>query len=337
MLDFRKYENVPRFQLDRRPGRSRLKLTCPACGKSRCLTPYIDVATGQVVGNEFGRCDHERTCGYDKRPTGKDVGDKDLWISGNKCIRAYRPPVNPDVVNYIPFSEFERTVVPDDRNTVFRFLSSLWGKERVSDVFRRYHVGTMDLWGWKGCCIFWQIDKDFVCRTGKIMDFYIKTDSQGNEIDVKRVKEKDGDNERPHVMFYHSLHARDFLFRQCLFGEHLLSQYPDKVVNLVESEKTAIICAVNKPDELFVATGGLHNLRPEVIDVLKNRKTVAFPDKGQAFETWSKKIDGMMMKSRIKVSDYLQNVENVGDGDDVADLIINNKVKEKQYEPGRLY
>ena len=34
MLDFRKYENVPRFQLDRRPGRSRLKLTCPACGKA---------------------------------------------------------------------------------------------------------------------------------------------------------------------------------------------------------------------------------------------------------------------------------------------------------------
>ena len=43
------------------------------------------------------------------------------------------------------------------------------------------------------------------------------------------------------------------------------------------------------------------------------------------------------MKSRIKVSDYLQSVENVGDGDDVADLIINNKVKEKQYEPRRLY
>ena len=45
----------------------------------------------------------------------------------------------------------------------------------------------------------------------------------------------------------------------------------------------------------------------------------------------------MMMKSRIKVSDYLQSVENVGDGDDVADLIINNKVKDKYYEPGRLY
>lgn len=40
MLDFRKYENVPRFQLDRRPGRSRLKLTCPACGKAG-VSPLI--------------------------------------------------------------------------------------------------------------------------------------------------------------------------------------------------------------------------------------------------------------------------------------------------------
>lgn len=45
----------------------------------------------------------------------------------------------------------------------------------------------------------------------------------------------------------------------------------------------------------------------------------------------------MMKKSRIKVSDYLQNVENVGDGDDVADLIISNKIKEKYHEPGCLY
>lgn len=142
------------------------------------------MATGQVVGNEFGRCDHERTCGYDKRPTGKDVGDKDLWISGNKCIRAYRPPVNPDVVNYIPLASLRGLWFQTIETPYLDFIVSM-GKERVSDVFRRYHVGTMDLWGWKGCCIFWQIDKDFVCRTGKIMDFYIKTDSQGNEIDVK--------------------------------------------------------------------------------------------------------------------------------------------------------
>ena len=30
---------------------------------------------------------------------------------------------------------------------------------------------------------------------------------------------------------------------QCLFGEHLLSLYPDRTVALVESEKTAVICS----------------------------------------------------------------------------------------------
>ena len=30
---------------------------------------------------------------------------------------------------------------------------------------------------------------------------------------------------------------------QCLFGEHLLSLYPDRTVALVESDKTAVICS----------------------------------------------------------------------------------------------
>ena len=43
---------------------------------------------------------------------------------------------------------------------------------------------------------------------------------------------------------------------QCLFGEHLLKQYPKKVVALVESEKTAVICAGLMPRFLWLATGG---------------------------------------------------------------------------------
>lgn len=329
MLDFRRYGDIPRFQLDRRPGRSRLKMTCPSCGRTKCFTPYIDVETGTIVGSQFGRCDHERTCGYHNPPKGKDVGERDVWTSGNKCLKEFKPPENPNMINYIPFGDFAKTVNPDNRNTLFKFLSYLWGEERVSDIFRRYYVGTMDLWSWSGCCIFWQIDKNFVCRTGKIMDFGIKRDESGEMIDVKRVKEKTGDNdEKPHVMFYHSLNGNDFLLRQCLFGEHLLSSYPDKTVNLVESEKTAIICSINRPDKLFVATGGLQNLRFDVVSVLRERKTIAFPDKGSAYDVWKEKVGNMMMDN-IKVSDYLQDIEDVGDGDDIADLIIKNKVKEQ--------
>ena len=41
---------------------------------------------------------------------------------------------------------------------------------------------------------------------------------------------------------------------QCLFGEHLLSLYPDRTVALVESEKTAVICAGFIPEYVWLAT-----------------------------------------------------------------------------------
>lgn len=325
MSDFVQQGQVARFQLDRRPGRSRLKMKCPSCGKERCLTPYIDVKTGEPVGDQFGRCDHERTCGYDNRPTGRDVGDKELWVSNNDCHKAFRIPNKPDVANFIPYEEFAKTINPKgDNNTLFQFLSFLWGNDRVSDIFRRYNIGSMDLWGWRGCSIFWQMDKDFICRTGKIMEFYIKTDEKQRWIDVKRVK---GDD-YSHVTFYHSLKGRDFIFKQCLFGEHLLNFYPeDKVVNIVEAEKTAIICAINKPNELFLATGGLQNFRPEVMSVLRGRKINAFPDKGDANRIWKEKIYKSLPGLKITVSDYLQGLDDLNDGDDIADLIIKNKVK----------
>lgn len=327
MAGFREFRDVPRFQLDRRPGRSRLKTKCPSCGKERCLTLYVDVETGQPVGDTFGRCDHERTCGYDHRPTGRDVGDKDLWTSGNKCIKAFAPPSDSGIANCIPFSEFARTINPNEQNPMFKFLASLWGKERVSDIFRRYYVGTMDLWNWKGCSVFWQIDKNFVCRTGKVMEYNIKVED-GKEVDIKRVKE--GPDERPHVMYYHSIRSMDFILKQCLFGEHLLSLYPkDKVVNLVEAEKTAIICAINKPDEIFIATGGLQNMRFETAGVLTGRRVVIFPDKGSAYDVWKERAGAILPGFNTKVSDYLQDIQDLPDGADVADLIIRNKIKER--------
>ena len=325
MTDYRSYEQVPRFQLDRRPGRSRLKLKCPQCGGERCLTPYIDTKTGQPVGDIFGRCDHERRCGYDKRPTGKDVGDRELWISGNECYKAFRPPAQPNVINYINQLEVSKTVNPDYNNTMFRFLSTLWDPYLVSDVFRKYYVGTMDLWGWKGCSIFWQMDINYVCRTGKIMEYYIKKDELGMDCDIKRVKD-----DYPHVMFYHSLKGTDFLFKQCLFGEHLLNHFPkEKRINLVEAEKTAIICAINRPDKLFLATGGLQNMRPEVIRVLAGRDITVYPDKGEAFNVWKQKIERDLPGFRIKVSDCLQNIGDIEDGGDLADLIIKNRINER--------
>ena len=47
---------------------------------------------------------------------------------------------------------------------------------------------------------------------------------------------------------------------QCLFGEHLLTRYPERIVALVEAEKTAVIGAGFIPEYVWLATGGQKRL-----------------------------------------------------------------------------
>ena len=41
---------------------------CPACGKPRCYTRYLDTDTGELLPDEYGRCDHEANCGHHRNP-----------------------------------------------------------------------------------------------------------------------------------------------------------------------------------------------------------------------------------------------------------------------------
>ena len=64
---------------------------------------------------------------------------------------------------------------------------------------------------------------------------------------------------------------------QCLFGEHLLTRYPERIVALVEAEKTAVIGAGFIPENVWLATGGRSGVNDRV-DILKNRKILVFAD-----------------------------------------------------------
>ena len=76
-----------------------------------------------------------------------------------------------------------------------------------------------------------------------------------------------------------------------LFGTHLLTASDDtsRAVAVVESEKTAVIMSERYRDYLWVAAGGLNELSPEKLFVLRGRKVVIFPDtdpEGEAFAHW---------------------------------------------------
>lgn len=311
------YNNsVYRFQLDRtKPAK---KYTCPSCGRRKVFRRYIDMKTGELMDEKFGICDRELRCGYHLRPTSSDVPNgTELTISSKDLSRTlYDFYSERDVPDEIDKKEVIKSFCDYERNNLFKFMSHTFGQESALRVFSKYKVGTMDYFEWSGCCVFWQIDADMRVRTGKIMDYNPETGKR-----VKKDKES-------HVSWYHSRMA-DFYLRQCLFGEHLLFSSNEKEVRVVESEKTALILSAERPNKLIMATGGIQNLRPEVMDVLSDKKIILMPDKGHGLIRWVEKTNKNLSHLNIEVDSFLERVSSVQEGDDIADLIIQKKMRLK--------
>ena len=81
---------------------------------------------------------------------------------------------------------------------------------------------------------------------------------------------------------------------------------------VVESEKTALICAMLYPKYTWLATGGLNMVsKIKVLD-----SATIYPDKGKAFQIWKDKLNN----DNYKFNDILEN-SNLPDGSDIADMI----------------
>lgn len=109
----------------------------------------------------------------------------------------------------------------------------------------------------------------------------------------------------------------------CLFGEHLLKSRPAAPVGLVESEKTALICALAAPGYVWVACQGLSNFNAERCDKIRNRAVYVFPDV-DGVEAWKAKAADLC-KAGFKLyfcGDFIR--ENAtSPKDDIGDIIIN--------------
>ena len=203
------------------------KLSCPKCGKKQCFVKYID-SQGEIIFPDYvGRCDHEQSCQYHYTPSdyfhdNPMVVDynKDNFIEADKPKPNLLPPTS-FVVNEL----MKRTLTNYGMNPLYIYLSGMLGKDETSRIFQLYHVGTSKKWG--GSTVYWQIDWQGNVRTGKIMLYDAETGH--------RTKEP-----RSYVSWVHTeLNLPNYNLKQCLFGEHLLSENPTKPVAIVESEKSA--------------------------------------------------------------------------------------------------
>ena len=70
---------------------------------------------------------------------------------------------------------------------------------------------------------------------------------------------------------------------------HLLNSDKNKSIALVESEKSAIIASIAFPEFIWMATGGLMNLKYDLLKPLAGRRVILFPDAG-CYDIWNEKV-----------------------------------------------
>ncbi len=184
-------------------------------------------------------------------------------------------------------------------------LFKYFPKSMVIEVLQKYYVGTAKV----NKTIFWQVSRSGEVRTGKVMQYNLAT--------LKRIGYIN--------WVHHILMLKDFNLAQVFFGSHLLIDKTTPVA-IAEGEKNAIFGALYYPQYNWIAVGSIEMLNVCKLDALKEYQVTLFPDKGRAFDKWSKIAESACFE--VKVNEVLENTE-LNEGDDIADLVIS--IKKVQY------
>lgn len=301
---------------------------CPSCKQAHQFTRYVDTNTGSYIADHVGVCNHVNKCGHHFTP--KQYFQETPNITNSTTVLPFRgdakgrgvilptwgdvrPKRTEGSPSFITKTIFNNSLSNYNSNNLIYYLNTILDKQTVNHLINIYKIGTSSCYN-GGTTIFWQIDMQRKIRTGKLIKY--------NPITGKRQK-------KPYVAtnWIHSIHCqKEFYLVQCLFGEHLLAEDTIMPIALVESEKTAIIAQAKMPDYLWLATGSLNEFKASKLEVLRNRRVIAFPDLG-AYHHWHKKAASLNFA--IEVSDYLEkNATELQkkNGLDIADFLIESNL-----------
>jgi hypothetical protein len=232
-----------------------------------------------------------------------------------------RPKPAPLPVLEIPRPYVGRTMeIATERTVVFVYwLRGLpWDDEqqaRLQQTLWIYCVG-----GWRdGRVVFWQIDHLGIPRAAKLMK-YLPNGHRDKTQHPGWIYNQEGVRQR--------LDPEHHEIVKPLFGSHLLNRYPKAVINIVESEKTAIIMANYYGDfdsQLWLACGGLKHLQLDSLQPLidQGRTIWLWPDKDGA-EAWQEVADKLGYDKCRVYTHFFDTCWTPADGDkaDIADIAI---------------
>ena len=131
---------------------------------------------------------------------------------------------------------------------------------------------------------------------------------------------------------HHITKQKDFNLKQVFFGAHLLTD-KTRPVAIAEGEKNAIFGALFYPQYNWVAVGPIEMLNIQKLNALRGYQVTLFPDKGKAFDKWSKIAESAYFD--VHVNTVLENTD-LNEGDDIADLVISIKKEKYKVSPEAL-
>lgn len=289
------------------------RYSCPACGKKNAFTRYIDHELKEYIDETVGICSRLQKCAYhyppklyfenQKKLSGEEWKSHQL-VRTNLKLTEYKVKQNAPPT-YIANNLLSKSITDTLNNNLLTFLMNIMNEEAVEQIRETYKIGTSKKW--PGATVFWQVDEYNNVRTGKIIQYDSKTGKKNR------------------INWVHSILKLDnFNLKQCLFGLHLLNSDKSKSIAIVESEKSAIIASIAFPEFIWMATGGLMNLKFDLLKPLANRKVILFPDAG-CFNLWNDKIQDLPKNIHFMISDLVKNKSTdmeKEEGYDIADYIL---------------
>jgi hypothetical protein len=214
-----------------------------------------------------------------------------------------KEPKPPPPFACIPAAFVERTTgrYTERQNQLYPWLAHRLGTAMADHVAALYQLGTANS-PKAGTVIFWGIDTKGQTRYGQLVEF----DSEGHRLAPENnayrwlhsaLAFQNKEKGQPLPDWFKAYHAYLSLGTVTTpFGAHLLHTLPDAEVCLVESAKTAMLCAGLWPERVWLATLSLGNLTPALCAPLAGRIVRLYPDlgpdekeKGTPFELWSRK------------------------------------------------
>lgn len=322
------YSTTNRFTLPRRG----LKYTCPYCGSRKSFRRYVDIETGKELADFCGICDHKIRCSINYSPhqlfrEHPELRPHDLskhpLVNGKNCVLiptsklpVYTPPAEYVQTEFFPLSWAEKAA---GRESTFSrwFMQLPWDDELKKKVLAEYYVGATEkdiiVEGQNRgkAAVFWMIDEQQRVHDAKLIAYNPdghRVQGWGNSMRSICEKRKRGPQ----------LDQTE----KVLFGLHLIGRYPKKTVCIVESEKSALICACQYPQHLWLATGGCGNLQASKLQPLKNRRIVVYPDSGE-YRKWCER----MKESGHKQYCVVDHIEAYEPNTDIADIILGTAKK----------